>query len=44
MSGLTQHHFRRAGACFTQCQQRRAMVRPVVVSVWKKHTGSGLQN
>jgi hypothetical protein len=66
MTASFQHLVRRAGACFTQRQQRCAAMRPVahsqediamqqvfagtagtgkpvVVSVWNKHTGSGIQ-
>jgi hypothetical protein len=41
-----QHHVRRAGLCFTQSQQRCAVMplRPVMISVWNKKTGTGNQN
>jgi hypothetical protein len=44
MTVSSQHHLRRAGTCFTQGQQRDAVVRPVVVSVWNKKTSPGVQN
>jgi hypothetical protein len=46
MTASYHHHVRLAGACFTQSQQRRALVamRPVVISVWNKKTGTGNQN
>jgi hypothetical protein len=43
MTGI-QHHLRRSGTCFTQGLQRCAVMRPVVVSVWNKKTGTGNQN
>jgi hypothetical protein len=44
MTASLHHHFRRAGARFTQGQSRCAVMRPVVVSVWNKKTGTGNQN
>jgi hypothetical protein len=44
MSGHFQHQLRRAGACFSQVQQRCAVMRPVTVSVWSKKTGTGALN
>jgi hypothetical protein len=46
MTASHQHHVRLAGACFTQRQQRCAVMpmRPVVISVWYKKTGAGNQN
>ena len=45
MTASVHHHYRLAGACFTQGQQRCAAMRPVVViSVWNKKTGAGNQN
>jgi hypothetical protein len=42
MTASYQHHVSLAGRCFTQCQQRRAVVpMPVSISVWNKKTGSG---
>jgi hypothetical protein len=43
MTASFQHHLRRAGARFTQGQQRCAVMRPVVISVWNKKTGAGDQ-
>ena len=46
MTASYQHHVRLAGVCFTQSQQRRAVMamRPVTISVWNKKTGAGNQN
>jgi hypothetical protein len=46
MTASYQHHLRRSGAAFTKAgsQQRCAVMRPVVISVWNKKTGAGNQN
>lgn len=45
MTASIPHHVRRAGSRFTQgCQQRCAVMRSVVASVWNKKTGAGFQN
>jgi hypothetical protein len=44
MTASLHHSARRSGARFMQAQQRCALVRPVVVSVWNKKTGAGTQN
>ena len=33
-----------SGTCFAQGLQRCAVMRPVIVSVWNKKTGPGIQN
>jgi hypothetical protein len=46
MTASTQTALRQAGSHFTMgCQQQRCgSVRPVVISVWNKKTGTGYQN
>jgi len=44
MTASLQHHVRRAGACYSQVQQRCAAMRRPVISVWTKKTGAGNQN
>jgi hypothetical protein len=44
MTASSQHHLRLCGAASAVSQQRCDAMRPVVVAVWFKHTGTGIQN
>jgi hypothetical protein len=44
MTASLQHQLRLCGAASAVCQQRCDAMRPVVVAVWFKHTGTGIQN
>lgn len=43
MTAMFQSHLRLAGALHMGCQQRCDVTRPVVISVWNKYTGTGIQ-